>query len=178
MDGLHRNLPASDELSVPSKKSELGKYLLFNSCLVLSVANTFQVRRLELPSDVLCADRENEGKTKTPEDPGAFERDRNILPAVKAAKELLENGMADYPKEFKNRENLDMIDCDEDEMWEFPIKTAGVYLKDFKKAGPDRVIFDKKGVVCQIITHRNVKKNGFRECWLVTEEDKKTDRID
>ena len=59
----------------------------------------------------------------------------------------------------------------------FPIKTAGVYYEDFKKAGPDGVIFDRKGVNCQVITHYKVKKNDFRECWLVPEEEEKAKHV-
>ena len=117
---LCRKSTCSDELSIPDKKSELGKYLDHKLCFVPSVTDTLLVPRLELPSDVLCADREHEGTTSKGEDPGVFERDRDMLPAVKKARDILKKWiLLGYPTKFDDHEDLDMIDCDENDVWEF-----------------------------------------------------------
>lgn len=71
-----------------------------------------------------------------------------------------------FPKQFYNRENLNMHGCT-GPLYEFPLIMGGLYGNDDLSWDPlaERVIIDCSGNLCAVITHKGARgRNGFVEC--------------
>lgn len=81
----------------------------------------------------------------------------------------------DYPKDFKNIEELNLQGCPGPQ-WEYPLFSGGTFgdpnysppLENGNPrgadAGDDRAIFDCAGRLCAVVTHRGMPKGKFQLC--------------
>ena len=73
-----------------------------------------------------------------------------------------------FPKEFWNRENIDMNGCGGGPPWyEFPVRHGARYGDDDNTCSPEgeRVIINSCGELCAVITHKYAPtRNGFVPC--------------
>ena len=82
----------------------------------------------------------------------------------------MEAGGGEYPHDFENWEGVMTYDCNEGEMWEWPLLAGGNLwaTKGNTQDGADRIILDNDGTLCTIVTHRNANtKNMSRNCQWV-----------